>query len=159
MKSVLTSIMLCLCLSALAMDSTEMTNIVANLPPIDLSGGTEIINYSAMSNLVAGAFTSNYFDAITNGLSTYQNDNIWLSIDVGPDRNETYLSWDDHQLTFFPGTANIRMTTSNGVFKTTYDCPVDEAAKALLDAVEKVGESLGYVLITRIEYKRLKGEE
>jgi len=78
---------------------------------------------------------------------------------VTNDMDEIYMSWDGHGLAFYPETANVRISTSNGVFQAKYDCPVGEAAKAFLDAVEKTGEHLGYVILTRMEYDRLKGNE
>ncbi len=72
------------------------------------------------------------------------------------EKEDTILSWETGKITFFPyGSNSVSFVSSNGTFKAVYDCGVDEAAKAVLDAIQKAGNKMGYFIITKEDAKLL----
>jgi len=75
------------------------------------------------------------------------------------DADCVYITFRDDTLTFTLDSVQIELVTgTNGVLKARYNCPVDKAAESFWTAVNKMGDVMGYVLLRREEYERLKGE-
>jgi len=96
---------------------------------------------------------SNYWDNAIMTNVTIEATNAWLTLGAA-NAQDTIFSWDVDVLTFFPdGSNTVVFTTTGGQFKVVYDCEVDEASKAVLEAIEEAGRHMGYVILDKNETK------
>ena len=126
-----------------------------------LDNEDEIINYHTMTNHIS---TNLVWDSSEIGIAWYGNEitnaaiettNVWFAFGEA-NQNETIMSWDTGKITFFPGSSNeVSIIGEDGTFKVEYDCPVDEASKAVLDGIRQAGEVMGYLVITKEDAKVL----
>lgn len=91
--------------------------------------------------------------SVTNGINVTNclaSDN-W-TIQGEAQMEDEIMSWDTSRVTFFPGQSNeVSFIGTGGVFTVEYTCTPDEAALAVLDAIERAGQTLGFVTIRRHE--------